>query len=153
MELGIFTRPTRKAFQRFVVSLDHLLSENVNEKFFPESVPRTELKDVRGKSVEQKIGSLRMLETWLFQIYKFSDPEAARKGILGPIKEIRKLRQTPAHKTTEDEYDTSFYEQRRDILIRVFDSLLALLEIFERHPKGVPADLPQQVRDRRIDRW
>jgi hypothetical protein len=153
VELGIFVRPTEKNFQRFILAMDHLLSENLNEKFFPSSVPRTEEKIVRGQVTQQKIGSLRMFETWLFGIYKFHNAEAARANLVEPLKEVRKLRQRPAHATTKDQYDEQYYEQRRTILTKVLNALVGLVDILERHPKGVKSSLPDRVREGRLDPW
>jgi hypothetical protein len=93
LELGVFVRPTTKNFQRFVIALDHVLSENINEAFFPPSIPRTETKLVRGRAVEQRVGSIRLLENWLFDIYNFHDAESARKALIGPFQQVRKFRQ------------------------------------------------------------
>jgi hypothetical protein len=151
--LSIFVRPTKKNFLRFVVSLDHLLSENFNESIFPDSIARTEIKVVRDRQVEQKVGSIRLYETWLFDIYQFHSPSEARSDLIEPFLEVRKLRQKPAHQTTEDQYDEAFYEQREQLLAKVFRALLGLLEILEGHPKGHMIDLRPRIREGRLDPW
>ncbi|HEX4105911.1 MAG TPA: hypothetical protein VHX92_06730, partial [Rhizomicrobium sp.] len=55
---------------------------------------------------------IRMLGQWLFSIYNFDDPRVAQEIIIDPLREIRRLRQKPAHTTTDDQYDPTFYGAR-----------------------------------------
>ncbi|MEH6489946.1 hypothetical protein [Hyphomonas oceanitis] len=111
--LNSFLRPTAENFHRFVMALDKLLSENIDSSFFKGKCPM-ETEQVRsdGKIVVTNKGTLALLQEWLLKEVTWDDPDAFLEVVIKPLRQIRKLRQTPAHTFTTDDFSTEYYEKR-----------------------------------------
>jgi hypothetical protein len=94
-------RPTLEEFNQFVLLLDQMLSENLNKDFFRNDVPlEWEEQRADGKIVVNAKGTLTILDDWLRTYFK--TPEwALWDDALKSFKEIRRLRQKPAHAVHE----------------------------------------------------
>ena len=89
----------------FVHLLDKMLSENMNKRFFTGDVPLEETIHRRDGRIEvRQRGTLTVLDEWLHKTVRFQD-EAPYRAIIGPLRQIRKLRQRPAHAVLRDDYD------------------------------------------------
>ena len=146
-EFSFLLKSTRKNYNSFVHLLDKLISENINKGFF-EGDLELEEKIPRGKNeieVRQK-GTLTLLEEWLNEELKYSDQALKKKQIselVSPLKNVRKLRQKPAHSIDEDEYDEKYNTLQRDLISKVYGSMRMLRLVFAKHPKttsytGIP---------------
>jgi hypothetical protein len=93
---GLLMVPTKKHFLEFAQILDKIISENLNTSFF--AAQRLELEEKTTKQngemrVAQK-GTLRLLEEWLTKYIRIKG-ESGPAIVIAPLKEVRKLRQSP----------------------------------------------------------
>lgn len=150
--LTAFLRPTAENFNRFVMTLDKLLSESIDVNFFQGKVPlETERRRPDGKIIVQNKGSLTLLEEWLLKEITWDDPDAFRKVVIQPLREVRRLRQMPAHTFTPDTFSTEYREKRKRLLWDVFNSLSNIRATFGRHPRADRIQIPDWLDDDHID--
>jgi hypothetical protein len=130
-------RPTRKNFEEFIHLLDKMLSENINRDFFKGDIEleRQVARD-DGSFEVQRPGTRQLLEEWLSTRYSRSDGEDVSREVLEPLREVRKLRQKPAHAMRSNEYDRSYPKEQDDILGRACRALTQLRLIFSSHPRA-----------------
>lgn len=134
-------RNTKEAYHASVEEMDKLLSQNLNKKFF-ESVLRTEetyqtVKHKKtGADVVQEFGTLALLNHWIKTRFKFRDAADQGKALaeLSAMDEVRKIRQSPAHKIEKDEHGRSFSDMHDEILYKSYISLRTIRLIFTNHP-------------------
>jgi hypothetical protein len=113
-DFKIFLKPTLKNYNEFIHILDKMLSENINKKFFKGEVDFDEEITRRDGKIEVRPkASIRIFEEWLRS--KFRTDEDFYREIFDPIKDIRKQRQSPAHKISEDEYDKAYHQKQDEI--------------------------------------
>lgn len=149
-EFTFFFIPTSKNYFEFISLLDKMISDNLNKEFFNESIDLFEIKQLSENMVERvQKGTLRLLEEWLIEHYKSAQQEII-KEILKPFKNIRKERQTPAHKINENIYDKKYVEKQRKIISEAYSSMRALREIFQQHPKGKKLDISNWINEGEI---
>jgi hypothetical protein len=130
-------RPTRKNFNEFIQVLDKMISENINRGFFKGDIPLEHQVQRDDGTVEiQRPGTLRLLEQWLSKKYRTADSEDVSREALAPLREVRKLRQEPAHKLRQDEYDRTYPQRQDKILGEACRALTMLRLIFWSHPRA-----------------
>src|SRR5580765_1025953 len=123
-------RPTKKEFLEFIHLLDKTLSENLNKKFFEGDLETEEEIPRKGAKVEvRQIGMLRLLEAWLNAHWIPDDPKPLQEA-LTTFKEIRKLRNIPAHAVNDNEFDQAYFKQQRDLILRAYRGLRLLRLLF-----------------------
>lgn len=141
--LTSFLRPTAENFHRFVMSLDKLLSESIDAKFFDGKLAlSTETSRPDGRIIVGKRGSLALLEEWLLANINWDDPEAFRAVVIKPLREVRRLRQKPAHSFTADQFSLDYYATRKRLLWGVFNSLSNIRATFAGHPLARNIEVP-----------
>jgi hypothetical protein len=136
-------RPTLKELQDFHATLDKLMSENLNKRFFAEFEVEltTETERSDGKLVVTSRGTIAVLEEWLWQL-QFAERDAIDETIK-TFREVRKLRQRPAHAADDNAFDLTYYEQQRELVIRAYRAVRTLRGALATHPAlkdydGVP---------------
>lgn len=130
-------RPTKHTFYQFVHLLDKLLSDNINIDFFKDDIPLEEKLERPDGSIEaRRIGSLKLLENWLHSKYRTSRGEDVSKEIVATLKEVRRIRQKPAHSIKSDEYDISLPNEQDRLLGEACRSLTRFRIILSSHPKA-----------------
>jgi hypothetical protein len=150
--LTSFLRPTSENFNRFVMALDKLLSESIVSSFFEGKCPlETEEMRSDGKVEVKRKGTLTLLEEWLLKEITWDDPDAFRNVVIKPLREVRHMRQTPAHAFTADEFSTEYYEKRKRILWDVFNSLSNIRTTFAKHPLARNVEVPDWLDNEPID--
>ncbi|WP_434729529.1 hypothetical protein [Rhizobium binae] len=150
--LTSFLRPTRENFDRFVMALDKMLSDSIDGGFFQGKIA-VELETTRpdGKIEVSRKGTLTLLEEWLRTEVSWSDPEAFREVVIKPLRDVRQLRQKPAHGFTKDLYSAEFFKMRRELLWAVFNSLSNIRAAFSRHPDAIGIHIPAWLDGGEID--
>lgn len=123
-KLGLITKPTADEFRSFANELDKLLSQNINTTFFKDKV---DLVDTKGG----RKGTLSLLDEYL-KCYGLTCSEVSDIG--KPLRDVRSLRQIPAHRITEDKFDTGYWALQKELIIDVLKALRLLREVFEEHP-------------------
>ena len=152
IDVTAFSIPSKDNFHQFVHNWDKILSENINKKFFHGKIAlEDEVERKDGKVIVTQRGTLKLLQEWLEKVVKSSQKAELIDEIMAPIREVRRLRQTPAHKFEMDEFSDDFYIKRRETLLSVFSSVTCLRAFLGNHPKAVHIEVPAWLDDREID--
>lgn len=142
-DLSAFLIPSAENFATFIHSWDKLLSDNVDKRFFKGRVdPNFEetLPDGRVSVVAK--GTIMLLQEWLDKIITGNDKAKIVDAIVNPIRQIRKLRQKPAHNFQVNQFSQEFHKQRHEVLKDVLGSLSCFRVVLARHPKAKGMDVP-----------
>ena len=149
-EFSIFFRSTLRNFNSFVHVLDKMLSDNLNKDFFRGEVQlEEEIDRDDGKVQIRDRGTVALLEDWLSRNCP-SENEVSAADIVGPLKEVRKLRQRPAHAIEDDAYDPELYARQNDLMLRLYRSMKGLRILLAREPKAAAYELPDWLEEGRI---
>ncbi len=133
---GFLIRPTLKEFNDFVHLLDKMMSENLNRDFFVQDVaPDHEEVRKNGKVVVRRKGTIELLQEWLSTRFRAPDPKPIQ-DMLATFREVRHLRQRPAHVADEDRFDQTYFQQQRVLMIRSYRAVKTLKLILANHPKA-----------------
>ncbi|WP_317898914.1 hypothetical protein [Aurantibacillus circumpalustris] len=142
-EFTFFNSPTLVNYEKFITVLDKMLSDNINKSFFKGDIEEYDIETISEGVVERKPkGTLRLLEEWLRQNYTLHD-ENGYETLMAPFKEVRKERQKPAHKISQNYYDKALFKKQMDLLSKVYHSLLNLRYIFHQHRKAKQVQIPK----------
>lgn len=152
ISLTSFLRPTTDNYHRFVMDFDKILSDNLNKKFFEDKIPLTEEK-IRsdGKTVVQNKGTLNLLQEWLLSEIQWGNKQEFLNVIIAPLREVRKLRQKPAHTFTSDRFSIEYYDHRRKLMWQVFNSLSNIRSTLGKHPRASEIEQPDWLDNEKID--
>jgi hypothetical protein len=90
-----------------------------------------------------------LLEEWLFAEIIWQD--SFRDVVIAPLREVRKLRQAPAHTFTADKFSTEYYDTRKRLLWAVFNSLSNIRATFAKHSSARDIKVPTWLDDEVID--
>jgi len=63
--------------------------------------------------------------------------------MLATFKEIRKLRQRPAHGLDEDKFDQKYFQHQRELIIRAYTGVRTIRLLFTNHPKVKGYEVPE----------
>lgn len=141
-EFTPFFTPTFKNYLDFVSLLDKMISDNINKDFFKDKVELEESSQGKDGTIERKPkGTIRLFEDWLKAELKGSDPEGLKK-LFDEFRDVRKQRQTPAHKITENSYDVKYNDMQLDLISRCYHATKALRHCFARHPQAQNVTVP-----------
>jgi hypothetical protein len=143
---GLLMVPTKKHFLEFAQTLDKIISENLNGAFF--AAQRLELGEKTTKKngdvvVVQK-GTLRLLEEWLTKYIRIKG-ENGFAVIIAPLKEVRKLRQSPAHQFVDDEFSIKYQDKKQKLIEDVYRSVANIRMFFQTHPKAQGYEFPDYL--------
>ncbi len=138
---GFLLRPTLKEYNDFIHTLDKMLSENLNKKFFINIVKI----DEKGNSK----GTIRLLEEWMNLNFapKRDEDKQMMMDTIQTLKEIRKQRTKPAHLIIANTYDHSYFEKQRAIVSRVYMALKTLRMMLKIHPKSEKVEISKYLQD------
>ena len=127
-------RPTLRNFQEFALTLDKMLSDNLNRDFFRGDIPLEDKVTAGDGSVEvRQLGTITLLERWLNANYRDRDGEEIGNEVVEPLREVRKARQPTAHSLSQDAYDSSLPNAQDALLAAALRSLQKLRLIFWSH--------------------
>lgn len=131
---SFLVRPTQEEFNGFVLTLDKMMSDNINKGFFMNQVA-DEIEQERddGKIIVRKKGTIAMLEDWLAISVRPNDPKEMEEMITA-FKKVRKLRQKPAHAIKPDVFDQKFFHQQRELVIAAYTAVRTIRLLFSNHP-------------------
>ncbi|BBO32537.1 AAA family ATPase [Lacipirellula parvula] len=140
-EFAFLLRPTNHEYQSFILVLDRMLSDNLNRRFFANDVPyEREIVQADGRiRVEQK-GTLAILDEWLrahFEVENWNPWDTA----IATLREVRRLRQGPAHRLDDNHFDTSIFTQQQALLERVYSAVRALRILLSHDEMVLSADI------------
>ena len=146
-EFGILLRPTKKEYRDFALLLDKLLSDDININFFKGDIDvHRNLRDEDGNIIKQTKGTIHILREWLAVMFKPEDPEIVVEMIEN-FRVVRKIRQKPAHKIEDDEFDQKYILEQRELICHAFDAVRALRMILENYPAARSYKVPDYLRN------
>lgn len=138
--------PTQRNYYDFVLVLEKLLVHNINIKTFLVDcgvIKAVERKDDDGKDK----GSLVLLKEWLQKNVRANyDME---QDIMNPLKDIRKIRQVPAHELFNNAFSTDLYEKQKELVEKLYETIYALRKLFMGHPATKDVEIPEHLLDRK----
>lgn len=123
--------PTLKNYYDFVLVLEKMVVHNISYKTFQKSalhIASVERKDENGNDK----GSLVMFDEWLNKNIRTS--ENLSQIIIKPLRNIRKIRQKPAHELTSNKYDIALYKEQYDLMNDTYTAVRAIRLFFNNHP-------------------
>ena len=123
-------RPTLKEYNDFILVFDKILSDNINKKIFLNEV-EYELIDPLGQKIQK--GTISLLEEWFNKYFRTSDRKPLDDAFK-TIKEIRKLRQKPAHIIQIDIFDQKYFHEQRQLIIRGYEAVRIIRQCLYNHP-------------------
>lgn len=122
---GWILRPSQSEYDSFVHQLDKLVSDNLRHKAFDRiGVPRRNDND-------ELLGTLIRLDLTL---EGYGVPQDTRAHVLRPFREVRRLRQKPAHTLTTNVTKHTFVHHQASLLQEVTNSLEQLRRFWQTHP-------------------
>lgn len=142
-DYGLLLRPTKKRFEDFALTLDKMLSDNLNRKFFAEQgIELEERTDTKSGEIEIiRKGTLRLLEDWIRKSFRPKEGDPAAE-IVGPLKAVRKARQPSAHKVVEDSYSPEYVKKQKAMIDSAYEGIRTLRLILANHPRARSVDIP-----------
>lgn len=149
-EFSRLTKPTKGQYTKFIHAVDKMISENINMKFFEGKINFQEKISIgENKSRVVDKSSLRLLEEYLKKYWKFPDPKP-KEDMIETFKHIRRMRQEPAHKITDDVYDFNYFQKQHELMDRVYRAIRTLRLILKNHPKARSYQSPKWLDEGRI---
>ncbi|MEA2163199.1 MAG: hypothetical protein QOK37_1326 [Thermoanaerobaculia bacterium] len=128
-DYGWLLRPTRREFDAFVHLLDKMLGENINEKFFRKDVSAETLEQRRhGIAIAKRKWKPRMLQEW-FEL-KYTGSEKPWTDAIATFREVRDLRNEPAHTASANVYDKRLLQRQREVVWAAYQALRDIRAIF-----------------------
>lgn len=88
-------------------------------------------------------GSLAMFEEWIYINVKAEFN--INDKIIKPLKNIRKIRQIPAHELYDNVYDISIYEKQKKLMENIYIALKAIRHLFMGHPLAKIVKIPKYL--------
>ncbi|MEQ1769860.1 MAG: hypothetical protein ABL879_08465 [Devosia sp.] len=148
---AILLRPTNKEFRDFVMLLNLLLTDDLNNDFFVGDLETTEeVTDASNKIKRQRIGTITLLERWLAPPkFTAGDPEEI-KALFKKLRAIRDKRAKPAHVAEDNAFDQTYLRQQRELIADGFDVVRELRMILENHPAAAGYEIPDYLRNARV---
>ena len=143
-------RPTRKEFNDFVRLLDSMTSDNINLKFFgndvilERDVPRKD-----GKVQVERKGTIQVLQEWVEARFHPTE-KAPMDEMFATFREIRKLRNKPAHAPVEDEFSINIAAEQRELMKRAYGAVRLLRLVLAKHPGAEAVEIDEHLVDGRI---
>jgi hypothetical protein len=149
---GFLVRPTEDEYNGFVLTLDKMLSDNINKKFFGNDVAgETEEPRKDSKIIVRQRGTIAMLDEWIRSRFRPEDP-APIDEMFKTIKDVRKARQKPAHGLKPNVFDPALVQRQRDLMSRTYAAIRTLRLILTNHPAvdESSVDMSKELREGKI---
>ena len=145
---GFLIRPTKKEFHDFVMLLDKIISENINMDFFMGEIEplQEEIRD--GKTIMTSKGSIQILREWFQQTIRVrEDGRQAIEKMIATFREIRKLRQRPAHAVDDNHFDQKYFKEQRALMQDAYIAIRDIRLFFANHPAVKGYELPRYLKE------
>ncbi len=147
---GFLIRLTVREFNDFVLLLDKMISENLSRDFFAGVIPlEHEEERSDGKVVIRQKGTVQLLGEWLHRKFRTPDPKPLDE-MIAAFREVRQLRQRPAHAPDEDVFDQAVFQRQRELMIRVYDGVRTLRLLLANHPRAREYKVNDTIREGKI---
>ena len=151
-KFSFLVRPTLEEFNNFVLLLDKLLSDNINKDFFQDEVSYEDEK-VRAddKIVVTNKGTLQILDSWVRTYFRPVDWNPWNETIQ-TLRNVRKLRQKPAHAVDENVFDQKYFKEQRELIIGAYEAIRNLRLLLSNHPdvRKANIEIPEWLKEGKI---
>ncbi len=134
--------PTLKNYYDFVLVLEKIIVHNISYKTFQKDTPHIRGIDRKDESGKDK-GSLGMLEEWLSK--NIRTQENLTVLIIKPLRNIRTIRQKPAHELISNQYDVTLYQKQFDLINDTYTAIRAIRLFFANHPLAKDVKIPEHL--------
>lgn len=134
--------PSLKNYYDFVLVLEKMVVHNISYKTFQKKAPYISSVERKNEDGYDK-GSLVMFEEWLNK--NIATNENISEIIIKPLRNIRKIRQKPAHELTSNEYDISLYQKQIDLVNEIYTAVRAIRLFFSNHPLAKDIEIPKYL--------
>jgi len=141
--------PTRENYYNFINTLEKITTTNINIKTFQKSVPSIDKIDHTYKDEAGTIkteGSVSMLSDWCET--NFKNNSSIKQSIIAPLKELVKLRQIPAHKLYDNEYDEAIWNDQNELMGKIYDAIRYIRSLLANHPSTESVRVSKFLLDR-----
>ena len=141
--------PSLKNYYEFVSALEKIVVNNLNYDTFQKVALYIRPVD-RKKEDGLPKGSIEMLEDWMeVNCYATNQKgfEIFKKYISGAFRNVRKIRQVPAHKLYDNKHDKSVYRQQNELITEIYNAVKTLRMLLSKHPKAKAVEIPDELRD------
>ena len=151
-EFCFLVRPTLKEYNNFILTLDKLISDNINKEFFKNEVRYEEEEREGGKIIIKNKGTLKLLEEWTGKYFEPFEPndKILIEDMFKTFKKIRNLRQKPAHSLQEDVFDNKYIHEQRILFNNAYKGIRLIRLILENNPLVQKVNISDLVRDGKI---
>ena len=140
-------KPTEGNYKSFVQLLDKMLSDNLNIASFDGDVERQERTKVSVDEFElRQKASVSLLDEWLCLRYPTASPEE-RFAIIKPLREVRGLRQRPAHKVEKTLTIGGSTPFKDELVWKVYKALHNLRCLLATDPSASSYEPPYWIRE------
>jgi hypothetical protein len=134
--------PTLKNYYDFVLVLEKITVHNISYKTFQKDTPYIHSVDRKNELGEDK-GSLLMLDEWLNK--NIRTQENLTELIVEPLKNIRRIRQKPAHELISNEYDVTLHQKQFDLMNNTYRAIRDLRLFFANHQLAKEVKVPEYL--------
>lgn len=134
--------PTLKNYYDFVLVLEKIIVHNISYKTFPKDSLYIRSIDRKDESGKDK-GSLVIFEEWLSK--NICTKENIADLVIKPLKNIRKIRQKPAHELTSNEYDVTLYQEQFNLMNDAYTAIRSIRLFFANHPLAKDVKVPEHL--------
>lgn len=142
---SFLVRPTTKEFNDFVLLLDQVMSDNLNKDFFRGDIElETEAQREDGKVVVTPKGTIQLLEQWFQKKMRFPDPKPFNE-MVATFREVRKARQSPAHKAEDSTFDQNLFKEQRELASRAYNAVRTIRLMLTNHPAVREYRVPEEL--------
>ncbi len=89
-----------------------------------------------------------LLEEWLEKNYYSRNPDGAKlfkEKVSSVLREIRKIRQIPAHELYENKHDKSVYKKQNELVTSLYYALRDIRAILLKHPNNRGITIPTEL--------
>lgn len=152
-DFAIILSPTRVNYLKFIHTLDKMLSDNLNKKYFEKDITLEEeflRKD--GRIEVRQRNTIHLLKEWLRKSFILKDDRIFDE-IIKPLSEVREIRHEPAHKITDDEFDNKYCEMQKEIISKIYVALRDIRLLFSLHPEAKDYKIPNWLYEGRIENY
>ncbi len=143
-KFSFLIRPTKNEYLDFVQLLDKMMADNLNKDFFDGKIEMKTIKEVGNKIMEENKGTVTLLNEWLDQEIKFSDP-GPKNEMIKTFRQVRTARSVPSHHLKEDEWANKFFSDQRTLIIKAYKAVRTLRLIFTNHPIAKSVEVPEDI--------
>lgn len=141
--------PSSKNYYEYVSALEKIVIGNLNHKAFQREAMH--IKPINNRKEDGTLkGSIEMLEEWFSVNYFASNPEgndAFKKYISGTFRNVRSIRQVPAHELYANKHDKGLYRKQNELMEEVYHAVRNIRMMFSRHPLASNIPIPDQLQN------